>query len=376
MIIEIACRNLFHDRVRLAVTLTGIVFAVVLVAIQSGLFLGFITTISGVVDNSRADVWVTSRGVKTFDIAMPMPESRVQQVLSVPGVADAGRMVVDFSFWKKFGGGQESIEIVAFDSRKGLGGPWNMVRGGVDMLDADGAVIMDALYMDKLGVRNFGEEVEIVSSRARVMGFTLGIRSFTTSPYVFTDYRNSHLYSRFAQGQVTYVLATAVPGLAAQALRDRIAAQVPDVDVFTTSEFSRKTREYWMLSTGAGGALVLAAVLGLVVGMVVVAQTLYATTMDHLPEFATLKAMGAPDGYILRILLAQALISAVLGYGTGMCVCYAVAYLRRYGETAIVLPWQTAAGMFALTLAMCVGASFISIRKVLHIDPAVVFRGR
>lgn len=376
MIIEIACRNLFHDRVRLTVTLTGIVFAVVLVTVQCGLFLGFITTISGVVDNSRADVWVTSRGVKTFDIAMPMPESRVQQVLSVPGVADAARMVVDFSFWKKPGGGQESIEIVAFDSRKGMGGPWNLIEGDAERLDAEDSVIMDALYLDKLGVATLGEEVEIVSHRARVVGFTLGIRSFTTSPYVFTDYRNGHLYSRFPPGHVTYVLATAMPGVAPVDLRDRIAARVANVDVFTTGEFSRKTREYWMLSTGAGGALVLAAVLGLVVGMVVVAQTLYATTMDHLPEFATLKAMGAPDGYILRILIGQAVISAVLGYGIGMVICYSIVYLRRFGETAIVLPWPMALGMFFLTLFMCVTASIISIRKVLYIDPAVVFRGR
>ncbi|MBZ2172968.1 FtsX-like permease family protein [Nitratidesulfovibrio sp. SRB-5] len=376
MILEIACRNLFHDRVRLVVTLTGIVFAVVLVTIQCGLFLGFITTISGVVDNSQADLWVTSRGVKTFDIAMPMPESRVQQVLGVEGVADAAGMVVDFSFWKKPDGGQESIEIIAFEKRKGLGGPWNMIEGDATRLDAEDSVIMDTLYLEKLGVTSLGEQVEIVAHRARVMGFTIGIRSFTTSPYVFTDYRNGHLYSRFAPGQITYVLVKADPGADMDELRRRIAGQVAHVDVFTTREFSQKTREYWMLSTGAGGALVLAALLGLVVGMVIVAQTLYATTMDHLPEFATLKAMGAPDGYILRIIMGQAVISALLGYGLGMGICFTIAHLRRYGETAIILSPALALGMFFLTLFMCVAASVISIRKVLVIDPAIVFKGR
>lgn len=257
-----------------------------------------------------------------------------------------------------------------------MGGPWNMVEGDVSRLDADDAVIMDALYMDKLGVRALGEQVEIVAHGARVMGFTMGIRSFTTSPYVFTDYRNGHLYSRFAPGQVTYVLVKAAPGVDMEDLRARIAARVAHVDVFTTGEFSQKTREYWMLSTGAGGALVLAAVLGLVVGMVIVAQTLYATTMDHLPEFATLKAMGAPDGYVLRIIMGQAVISAVLGYGLGMVICFGIAYLRRYGETAILVSAPLAAGMFVLTLVMCIAASVISIRKVLVIDPAIVFKGR
>ena len=376
MIAVIACRNLCHDRVRLLVTLTGIVFAVVLVTLQCGLFLGFMTTISGVIDNSRADVWVGSRGVKTFDIAMPMPEARYHEVLSVPGVADASRMVVDFAFWKKPGGGQESIEVVAFDTHKGMGGPWNMVRGNLESLGADDAVIMDQLYLEKLGVSSLGEETEIVSHRARVVGFTLGIRSFTTSPYVFTAYRNGHHYSRFAPAQITYVLVKAADDVTPEELCRRITDRLPNVDAFTTGEFSHKTRMYWMMSTGAGAALLLAAVLGFVVGMVVVAQTLYSTTMDHLGEFATLKAMGAPDGYITRILVTQACLSAGMGYGIGLIICLLVVEARRFADAAIVLSPSLALGIFALTLFMCVAASFISIRKVMRIDPAVVFRGR
>ncbi len=376
MIGLIAFRNLCHDKVRLVVTLTGIVFAVVLVTLQCGLFLGFLTTISGVIDNSEADIWVASRGVKTFDIAMSMPETRYYEVLAVPGVAVASRMVVDFAFWKKPGGGQESIEIIAFDTDKGMGGPWNMVRGNVGSLDAADAVIMDQLYMDKLGVASLGQEVEIISSRARVTGFTRGIRSFSTSPYVFTAYRNGFRYSRFAEAEITYVLARVEQGQDPEEVCGRINNRVNNVQAFTREEFSGLTRNYWMMSTGAGAALMLAAVLGFIVGMVVVAQTLYSTTMDHLPEFATLKAMGAPDSYITKILVTQACISAVMGYGIGMIICAAVVEFQKYGDAAIVLPFPLAAAIFGLTVLMCIGASFISIRKIMNIDPAVVFRGR
>ena len=376
MIAAIALRNLCHDRVRLLVTLTGIVFAVVLVTLQCGLFWGFMTTISGVVDNSRADVWVVSRGVKTFDIAMPMPEARYHQVLSVPGVAEASRMVVDFAFWKKPDGGQESIEVVAFDAHKGMGGPWNLVRGNLESLGSEDGVILDQLYLEKLGVSSLGEEAEIVNRRARVVGFTLGIRSFTTSPYVFTAYRNGHQYSRFAPAQITYVLVRAAGGVSPKELSRRISARLPDVEAFTTEEFSHKTRMYWMMSTGAGAALLLAALLGFVVGMVVVAQTLYATTMDHLGEFATLKAMGAPNGYIIRILVVQACISAGLGYGIGLLICVLIVEAQRFGDASIVLSPALALAIFALTLCMCVTASLISIRKIMRLDPAIVFRGR
>lgn len=376
MTLILALRNLMHDRIRFAVTLTGIVFAVVLVTLQCGFFLGFITTISGVIDHSEADVWVASAGVKTFDIAMPMPESRYFEVLAVPGVASAARMVVDFAFWKKPGGGQESIEIVAVDTHKGMGGPWNLADTDISCLDLEDAVIMDQLYLEKLGVTFLGQEAEIIGSRARVMGFTRGIRSFTTSPYVFTAYRNGHRYSRFSPAEITYVLVKAEPGVDPETVRSAINARVANVDAFTTGEFSTRTRMYWMLSTGAGAALMLTAILGLVVGMVIVAQTLYATTMDHLQEFATLKAMGAPDSYINRVLFVQAGISAVIGYALGMLICLAFMRMQRYGDVAITVPGSWAAGIFLVTVGMCMAASFISIRKIMRIDPAVVFRGR
>jgi putative ABC transport system permease protein len=130
-----------------------------------------------------------------------------------------------------------------------------------------------------------------------------------------------------------------------------------------------------MFTTGAGVAVLLAAVLGLVVGFVVVAQTIYATTMDHLKEFGTLKAMGAPNRYVYKVILTQAAISAVLGYALGMVVSAFVVHASQKGGAAILLPWQMAIGMFFLTLLMCTGAALVSISKVTRLDPAMVFKG-
>lgn len=376
MISTIACQNLFYDKIRLSVTLTGIIFAVVLITIQLGLFLGFVGTISGVINNSGADVWVASKGVKNFDISRPMSEGKLYEVKSIDGVATAKPMVVSFALWKKPDGGQESIEIVAYDVPSNLGGPWNIILGNTDMLDASDTVIIDRLYMDRLGITQTGQEVEIEGARARVVGFTSGIRSFTTSPYVFTAFRNAARFTAVQPDQLSYVLVNAADGVSPEELRDRILQRVPHVDVFTTAEFARKTEEYWMLSTGAGVSLLLAALLGFVVGMVVVAQTLYATTMDHIAEFATLKAMGAPNSYIYKILMLQAVISASLGYGCGMIISMYIVKLNTSGDAAIVLPPVVMGSMLVLTVFMCIFASFISIRKVTTIDPAIVFKGR
>ncbi|UZP67539.1 ABC transporter permease [Desulfovibrio mangrovi] len=376
MISTIAWQNLFHDKIRLSVTLIGIVFAVVLITVQVGLFLGFVDTISGVIRHSGADVWVASKGVKNFDIAMPMSEGKLYEVRSVSGVAKASPMIVHFALWKKKGGGQESIEVVGFDMTTGLGGPWNLIQGHTEMLDAADTVFLDHLYLERLGVERIGQEAEIEGKRARVVGLTSGIRSFTTSPYVFTAFKNAPKYTPVTPEQLTYVLVKAEKGLSPETLRDRIRQQVPHVDVFTSAEFAKKTEHYWMFSTGAGVSLLLAALLGFIVGMVVVAQTLYATTLDHMAEFATLKAMGAPNSFIYKILILQAIISASLGYGCGMIICMYIVKLNTGGDAAILLPQDVALGMLGLTIIMCVTASFISIRKVTTIDPAIVFKGR
>lgn len=376
MIFTLARRNLIHDKVRLAVTLTGVVFAVVLITVQVGLFIGFTRTISGIIDNSKADLWVASAGIKNFDIALPMSERKLYQVMAVPGVRKAGKLIVQFADWKKPNGGQESIEIVGYNTRTGLGGPWDVVAGDEADLEVDDTIFVDELYRERLGITRLGQEVEINNHRARVAGFTRGIRSFTTSPYVFTSFKNALNYARVSEDQLIYILVEADQGVDVQDLKERLAAAVSNVEVFTTQEFSEKTQDYWMLSTGAGVALLIAAALGLVVGTVVVAQTLYATTMDHLPEFGTLKAMGAPNSYIYRILIQQALMSALLGYVSGMLLCALIVWISRSGDALILLPPRLAVGMFFLTVAMCVGASYISIHKVTRIDPAMVFKGR
>jgi putative ABC transport system permease protein len=130
-----------------------------------------------------------------------------------------------------------------------------------------------------------------------------------------------------------------------------------------------------MFTTGAGIAVLLASVLGLVVGVVVVTQTIYATTMDHIREYGTLKAMGATNRYLYGVIAQQAVMSAVIGYAFGMTVSWFVVRGSEKGGAAILLPPEMVAGMLALTIAMCVMAALVSINKITKLDPAVVFKG-
>jgi putative ABC transport system permease protein len=192
---------------------------------------------------------------------------------------------------------------------------------------------------------------------------------------VFTTFKNAQNFTALREDQTMFILVKVAAGADLEQVRRELLDHVTDVEVFTTAQFSRMTTFYWMFTTGAGVAVLIAAALGLVVGFVVVAQTIYATTMDHIREFGTLKAMGAPNSYVYKVIMKQAAISAVIGYVLGMIVSVFVVQGSQAGGAAILMPPSMAAGMFFLTLTMCVGAALVSINKVTRIDPAMVFKG-
>ena len=372
---SLAWKNLIHDRVRLGATLTGIVFSLVLILVQFGLFLGFLDTSGNLIAHSGADLWITATGIPHLNAGSPIPERRRYECLGLAGIERVDKFILQFNPWKLPSGSQENVQVAGFDLEGGMGGPWNVVAGNLEDLRVEDTVVIDELYKDKLGVTALGETFEFNGRRARVVAFTRGIRSFTTSPYIFTSFKNGLNYSRVHDEQTMYLLVKASRGVDISKLKRTLQAIVPGVDVYTNSEMLSKTRYYWIVKTGAGITTLIGAFLGLIVGMVVVAQTIYAATVDHLREFGTLKAMGAANSYVYRVIIEQAFISAVLGYAIAIVVGWFVARKSESGNAAILLPPEMAIATFGLAVLMCVGASILSIRKAVTIDPALVFKG-
>ena len=372
--VPLARRNLLHDRTRFLVTVTGIAFAIVLVIVQLGLFLGFTETTSSVIAHSHADLWVMARGVQYFEVGFPLAERKLYRILSDADVASAEKCIVQFAVWKRPDGARKNIEVIGFNPRNGMGGPWNISEGSAGDLRQDDTVMLDEFYRRELGVERIGDTVEINGVRARVAGFTRGIRSFTTTPFVFTSFKNALDYTRSRADQTIFILVRAAAGANLAGLRRRVVATVPDLDVYSRQEFARRTRNYWLFTTGAGIALLVAAVLGLVVGAVIVAQTIYAITVDHQRDYGTLKAIGASNRFVCAVILKQATISAVVGYVAGMAIGLTIVRLSRSWGAVVRVPWQLAAAMLALTLLMCWSASLISIQKVMRLEPAAAFK--
>lgn len=373
MTLTLAFRNLFHDRMRLAVTLIGILFSIVLVAVQLGLYLGARTMIISMIERADGDLWIMAYGTKNFEEAQPINGRERFAALATPGVARATPIIASFTDWRKPTGGTTLVVVIGADYQDGAFSPWNIVEGDVSGLGARDAVMIDKTYLEELGVKGTGDTAQIGSSRVRVTGLTEGIRSFTVTPYVFTSLNRARSLVDMPADGVTYVLVKLNPGADAEAVRNQIRSKMPDSEVLTKAEFSDRSLNHWLFATGAGIALIGGAVLGIIVGTVIVAQTLYSSTKDHLNEFATLRALGSSSGYIHKVILAQAALSAVLGYILGMSIALTVVYLSEHTALPILMTPALAALLLGLTVAMCAISALSAIGKVMRIDPAVVF---
>jgi putative ABC transport system permease protein len=373
MTFTLAFRNLFHDRIRLAVTMVGILFSIVLVAVQLGLYLGARNIIVAMIERSAGDLWIMAYGTKNFEEAQPIGLREKFAALSTPGVAKAVPLIVSFMDWRKPKGGSTLVIVVGTDAEDGGLVPWNLVEGDLNALGARDAVIVDKTYLRDLGVEGAGDTAQIGASRVRISGLTEGIRSFTVSPYVFTTLNRARNLLEMPADNTSYVLVKLQPGADIEAVRNELRSKVPDNEVLTKAEFRDRSLNHWLFATGAGVALIGGAVLGLVVGTVIVAQTLYSSTKDHINEFATLRALGSSSGYIHGVILAQAALSAVLGYALGMVIALTVVYLSEATPLPIVMTPGLATLLLGLTVAMCAISALSAIGKVMRIDPAVVF---
>ncbi|MFT5511126.1 MAG: putative ABC transport system permease protein [Hyphomicrobiaceae bacterium] len=373
MILTLALRNLFHDRIRLGVTLVGILFAVVLVAVQLGLYAGTSKMIISMVHQAKGELWIVPYGADSFEGSGVLTGSERHAALSTPGVARAIPIVASFSKWQRPQGGEQLCVIVGVDAADGGLVPWNIVAGSTEALKLPDAVAIDRTYYKDLGVTGLNSTAEVRGSRVRVTALTHGIRSFTTTPYIFTTLNRGRSILKLPPDAATFYLIQLQEGADQGVVQAALAKRLPDVEVITKAEMKRRSIAHWLFGTGAGAALIGGAILGVLVGTVIVAQTLYSSTKDHLNEFATLRALGSSSGYIHKVILAQAALSAILGYVLGMSIAMTVVAISVDTSFPIIMTPQLAFGLFVLTLVMCAASATGAIMKVMKLDPAMVF---
>lgn len=395
--VSIARKNLFQDLPRFIVAQAGIMFAVGLVTIQTGLLNGFTRSSSLLIKSASADLWLASKDIRHLDFTLPIPYKSLRQAQDVEGVEQAEALITQGSVWRygtkgiSTAGAIAPIRIIGFDPEGTLFHPTPTVEGDWKALKRPYTLFVDQVDLKTLDVKGTGDAAEIGSYRGQIVGLTQGIRSIVSSPYVFTSLPTATAFLTSAMvepkvnppappalrdaDRVTYILIRAKPGVNLEQLQRRLERAVPDTKALTQAELTSLTQDYWRDSTGVGFILGLGAVVGVIVGTVVVGQILYSSVTDHLREYGTLKAMGSSDWFIYRIILEQALWMALLGYLPGMGIVLLVgSWTQKAQAVQILVGPMTAGGVLILTIVMCCGAAVFAIQKVTRLDPAMVFK--
>jgi putative ABC transport system permease protein len=414
--VSIARKNLFEDIPRFLVAQAGIMFAVSLVTIQTGILNGFTRSTALLIENSNADLWIAADEMENLELTQPIPAERVAQAQQIEGVQRAEALAVQSGRWVSPDGDIASVRIFGYDPNGQLFRLWNITAGNEDAINDPYSIIIDAANLKSLGLSQVGDEANIGAAPVKLVGLTKGTQSIASSAFVFTSLENTKAYStagltssvrcrlqqaggvdcttvyerspsgtteeRFSQLQplapsdpISYVLVQAEPGQDIERLKQRLNRQFSGERTYTQAEMANITREYWQGRTGIGFVLGLGATVGVVVGIVIVGQILYSSVSDHIKEFGTLKAMGASDWVIYRVIIEQALWMAVLGYVPSIALCLGLGAwtFATQGIMILITPFS-AAGIFALTIGMCVGSAIFAIQKVTHVDPAIVFK--
>src|SRR5260370_19449500 len=224
LISRLASRNLLHDRLRFVATVVGIVFSIVLVTVQLGLYLGFGRIVTTMIDHASADLWIMPLGTKCFEDPSTLDARKRFQALSINGVAQATPVVIGYAEWRIPAGGTFPVFIVGSDLRAGGLLPWNLVGGSFDALAIPGAVAVDRSYFNRLGISGIGASAEIRGQKVEVRAVTKGIRSFTTTPYVFTTLDRARAYTGVPANKATYFLVRVSPGADVDSVRRRLKA--------------------------------------------------------------------------------------------------------------------------------------------------------
>ncbi len=370
---RLAWRNLCHDRLRFIVTIVGVAFSVFLMIFQGSLLFGFIKAASRVIDVSDGEIWISARGVPCFECSTPLPSRFREIAMGTPGVTAVQRIAAGSAVWQKPSGMRQIVYVVG--AEPGVGGdfPLPYLNG------AGGAVEVEAVLVDRsnaamLEAAARGVEGEINRRKARVNHVIDGFGSFIGYPYLFTNYWDAVSYLELGPEEAQFLVVQAAPGYDLKGLQRDLQVRLPEVRVWRREEFSRRAQVYWIVQTGAGSALMTAALLGFIVGLVIVSQTIYATTMENLEEFATLKALGASRRYIQGVVLTQALISGLLGSTIGTAITIPMVEIIRGSVAWVRMPWWLPLVITCASLLMCAMASVVSVRKAVAVEPARVFR--
>ncbi|HEY7312332.1 MAG TPA: ABC transporter permease [Gemmataceae bacterium] len=374
----IAWRMLVGHRTKYLAMLFGVTFAALLIAQQMAIFCGVLRMTTGQIrDIEEAPIWVLTPQVRYIDDLEPLSERQLDQVRSVPGVAWAVRLEKGFSRAQLADGHFQQVILLGLDDATLVGAPRTMLVGSVSDLQKPDAVILDEVGHQLLWPDQpwqVGRTLTINHHRAVVVGICRASLTFQTLPLVYTRVSQAAHYLPPQRKTVSAILVQGRPSAPVPELCRRIQEQT-GLLALTREEFAGRTIDHYLKRTGLLINFGTTVLLGFLVGIAISGQTFYTFTVENLPQFAMLKAMGTVNRRLVWMVLQQSALVGSIGYGLGVGLAAIFGELTRgHSKLVFYMPWQVLVGTGVAIVLVTMLTSLLSILRVLHVEPARVLR--
>ena len=384
----IALKMLFGDRGKYLGIITGIALASLIMIQQPGILISILShTYSFISDVNLPDIWVMDPKVQFIDDCRPMLDTQLYRVRGVQGVEWAVPFYKGSQRVRLDNGELVGSNLLGLDDATLIGGPAVILEGRLADLRLPDAVIVDeagargrlakppAIPGGKSIPLKVGDVLEINDKRAQVVGIARGTPTFQSQPILYTTYTRAEYYSLSERKLLSYILVKAKAGESAQAVARRITRET-ELAACTSEEFKRMSLDFFLNNTSILINFGFVVVVGFIVGAAVTGQIFYNFTLDNLRYFGVFKAMGATDRMLRRMILLQALLVGFVGFGLGAGICGVFAAITLHSsDLTMQLNWQLLLGSGTAVLLIVVLAALVSIRKVMKLEPAEVFKG-
>ena len=383
----IAMKMLMGDRGKYLGIVMGLTFASLIMTQQPAIFVGLMMrSYSFITDVGLPDIWVMDPKVQFIDDVKPMQDMELYRVRGIEGVEWATPLYKGLIKARLANGNFQTCNVIGLDDASLVGGPPQMIEGRLEDLRRSDAVIVDQDgAVEKLGVPapvpggrpiplKVGDNLELNDRRAVVVGIAKTTRTFQSQPVIYTTYTRAMTYAPRERKLLSFILVKARPGQDLAMLSERIRLTT-GLAAYTQASFQKLTYDYFMHNTGIPINFGISVTLGFIVGAAIAGQTFYSFTMENLRQFGVLKAMGASNWTLLRMILLQAMLVGVIGYGLGVGLTSLFGWAMRNTILAFKFPWQLLVFSGLGVTLICIFAALISIRKVITLEPAVVFKG-
>ncbi len=377
MLVRAATKIVFHEKEKLAGAVAGVALAVFLVIVQWGFYFGYQRDITVVLDAFDADVWIVPKGQPSFDTYVHIDDLVYWRMRQHPGIATAARVAWGDAAWRNpVTGGKDYVQVLGVEFDQGIdlafAGPQPDLG---DLLSPDGHICVAEGDRAKLGIGQApGARFEISGREAKLAGFVEGVNLFTTAGFILTDLDNARAFLRVPPSHATYMVGKFAPGADPQRVVAELQRLIPEHDVMLTRRWHTKAKNYWETRSGFGPVILLSSVLGVLVGFLIMMLTFYISTLEKIPLYACLKALGASTTELVAMLAVQVAVVFVLGAALGGATVMAALAALRQTTISIVISQNLVLGALAGMLLCSAFGALLSVRKLSATEPGEAFR--